>query len=52
MAQRLCDRVGIIDKSELVAVGGLSELQERVEPGGSLEQVFLKVTNVDDDGRS
>jgi ABC-2 type transport system ATP-binding protein len=52
MAQRLCDRVGIIDRSELVAVGPLSELQERVEPGGSLEQVFLKVTNVDDDGRS
>jgi ABC-2 type transport system ATP-binding protein len=52
MAQRLCDRVGIIDRSELVAVGPLSELQERVDPGGSLEQVFLKVTNVDDDGRS
>jgi ABC-2 type transport system ATP-binding protein len=51
MAQRLCHRVGIIDKSELVAVGPLSELQERVEPGGSLEQVFLKVTDVDD-GRS
>jgi ABC-2 type transport system ATP-binding protein len=48
MAQRLCDRVGIIDKSNLVAVGPLRELQEKVVPGGSLEEVFLKVTHDDD----
>jgi ABC-2 type transport system ATP-binding protein len=52
MAQRLCDRVGIIDNGELVAVGPLQELQERVVPGGSLEEVFLKVTHVDDNDRS
>jgi len=50
MAQRLCNRVGIIDKSDLVAVGPLHELQEKVDPGGSLEQVFLKVTHVEDGG--
>ena len=44
MAQRLCDRVGIIDRGSLVAVGPLDELQQQVDPGGSLEQVFLKVT--------
>jgi ABC-2 type transport system ATP-binding protein len=33
MAQRLCDRVGIIDNSVLVAVGPVRELQERVVPG-------------------
>jgi ABC-2 type transport system ATP-binding protein len=44
MAQRLCDRVAIIDRGALVAVGPLGELQEKVDPGGSLEQVFLKVT--------
>jgi ABC-2 type transport system ATP-binding protein len=49
MAQRLCDRVGIIDKGILVAVGPLRELQEKVDPGGTLEEVFLKVTHVDDD---
>jgi ABC-2 type transport system ATP-binding protein len=48
MAQRLCDRVGIIDKSNLVAVGPLRELQEKVDPGGSLEEVFLKVTQADE----
>jgi ABC-2 type transport system ATP-binding protein len=52
MAQRLCDRVGIIDKGDLVAVGPLRELQDKVDPGGSLEEVFLKVTHVDEDDRS
>jgi ABC-2 type transport system ATP-binding protein len=44
MAQRLCNRVGIIDRGELVAVGPLRQLQEEVVPGGSLEEVFLRVT--------
>jgi ABC-2 type transport system ATP-binding protein len=52
MAQRLCGRVGIIDKSALVAVGPLRELQDKVVPGGSLEEVFLKVTHVDEDAGS
>jgi ABC-2 type transport system ATP-binding protein len=44
MAERLCSRVAIIHKGELVAVGPLAALQERVVPGGSLEEVFLEVT--------
>ena len=47
MAQRLCNRVGIIDRGELVAAGPLAELQDKVVPGGSLEEVFLKVTRAD-----
>jgi len=50
MAERLCSRVGIIHKGDLVAVGPLDVLQERVVPGGSLEEVFLKVTQPDEDG--
>jgi ABC-2 type transport system ATP-binding protein len=49
MAERLCGRVGIIDKSQLVAVGPLRELKDKVVPGGTLEEVFLKVTHVDDE---
>jgi ABC-2 type transport system ATP-binding protein len=49
MAERLCGRVGIIDRGELVAAGPLKELQEKVVPGGSLEEVFLKVTHADTD---
>jgi ABC-2 type transport system ATP-binding protein len=48
MAERLCGRVGIIDKGDLVAVGPLKELQDKVVPGGSLEEVFLKVTHADE----
>ncbi len=47
MAQRLCSRVGIIDRGDLVAAGPLAELQDKVVPGGSLEEVFLKVTHAD-----
>jgi ABC-2 type transport system ATP-binding protein len=36
--------VGIIHRGELVATGTLAELRERVVPGGSLEEVFLRVT--------
>ncbi len=45
MAERLCGRVGIIDQGALVAVGPFHELQEKLAPGGSLEEVFLKVTH-------
>jgi ABC-2 type transport system ATP-binding protein len=48
MAERLCSRVGIIHKGELVEVGPLQSLQEKVVPGGSLEEVFLKVTDADE----
>src|SRR5258707_12090497 len=47
MAQRLCGRVGIIDHGELVAAGPLAELQQKLVPGGTLEEVFLKVTAAD-----
>jgi ABC-2 type transport system ATP-binding protein len=44
MAERLCSRVGIIHQGELVAEGALDSLRARIVPGGSLEEVFLKVT--------
>ena len=37
-------------KGELVAVGPLRALQEKVVPGGSLEEVFLKVTHAETTG--
>ena len=44
MAETVCSRVGIIHHGELVAEGTLNELRARIGPGGSLEEVFLKVT--------
>jgi ABC-2 type transport system ATP-binding protein len=44
MAQRLCSRVGIIHQGKLVAEGTLQSLRDRLAAGGSLEEVFLRVT--------
>jgi len=48
MAERVCTRLGIIHKGELVAVGPIEELRSKVVPGGTLEEVFLKATQADD----
>ena len=47
MAEKVCTRVGIIHRGELVATGSLAELRERVDQNASLEEVFLKVTDED-----
>jgi len=44
MAERLCTRVGIIHKGDLVAEGTVPELKEKLVAGGSLEEIFLEVT--------
>ncbi|MHB9145062.1 MAG: ABC transporter ATP-binding protein [Symbiobacteriia bacterium] len=53
VAERLCDRVGIINKGKLIALGTMEELRwgqqggpqpGGVQPGESLEQIFLELT--------
>ncbi|MYF56123.1 ABC transporter ATP-binding protein [Candidatus Poribacteria bacterium] len=56
IAERICDRVGIISKGKLIAVGTLSELQQKkreqtsliqddsTENSQSLEDIFLDLT--------
>jgi len=45
MAEKLCDRVGIIHRGALVACGSLDELRGAAASGSSLEQVFLNITD-------
>ncbi|SDG67884.1 MULTISPECIES: ABC transporter ATP-binding protein [unclassified Duganella] len=45
MAEKLCDRVGIIHRGELVATGTLDEIRAKSSASGSLEDVFLKITD-------
>ena len=45
MAERLCSRIGIIHHGQLVATGSPQELKEKVTAGGTLEEVFLAVTD-------
>jgi ABC-2 type transport system ATP-binding protein len=48
MAERLCTRVGIIHKGQLCAVGPIEELKRQVVAGGTLEEVFLRLTEPGD----
>jgi ABC-2 type transport system ATP-binding protein len=45
MAERLCDRVGIIHRGALAATGTLDEIRASASSDGSLEEVFLKITD-------
>jgi ABC-2 type transport system ATP-binding protein len=44
MAERFCTRVGFINDGRLIDTGTLEQMREKFSPGGSLEDVFLKVT--------
>lgn len=45
IAERMCDRIGIINKGELVAVGTMAELRVLDKTGqASLEDIFLGLT--------
>ena len=44
VAEKLCDRVGIINKGKLVFVGTFEQLKERFKEEGTLEELFLEIT--------
>ena len=44
VAEKLCDRVGIINKGELVFVGTFEEMKEKFKEQTSLEKLFLEIT--------
>lgn len=44
VAQRICDRVGIIHKGKLLFVGTLDELQKQYGENRDLEEIFLELT--------
>lgn len=46
-AEKLCDRVGILQEGSLAAEGTLGELRDTLSPGGSLEDVFFQVAGGD-----
>jgi ABC-2 type transport system ATP-binding protein len=50
IAERICDRVGIINNGELIAVGDMDELRKvSKEDKGNLEEIFLQLTGGDED---
>jgi ABC-2 type transport system ATP-binding protein len=44
VAEKLCDRIGIISHGRLIACGTMEELKEQAKNTGSLEQIFLELT--------
>lgn len=44
VAEKLCDRVGIINKGKLVFVGTLEEMRDKFKENKSLEDLFLEIT--------
>ena len=44
IAQELSDRIGVIQEGKLIGCGTLDELRQRADLNGTLEEVFLKMT--------
>jgi len=44
IAQQLADRIGIVERGRLIGCGSLAELRKKASVDGSLEDVFLKLT--------
>ena len=47
VAEKLCDRIGIIDKGKLLFVGTLEEIREELKENKSLEELFMEITKND-----
>lgn len=47
VAEKLCDRIGIIRKGKLIAMGTMEELRNLSDSQESLEKIFLELTEVD-----
>lgn len=44
VAEKLCDRVAIINKGKILFTGTINEIKEKFEQDGSLEKLFLELT--------
>lgn len=44
VAEKLCDRIGIINKGELIFVGTYEEMKAKFKENASLEEMFLEIT--------
>ena len=47
VAEKLCDRIGIIDKGNLIFVGTLEDMRNELKQNASLEDLFMEITKND-----
>ena len=45
VAEKLCDRIGIINKGKLIFVGTYEEMKAKFKENASLEELFLEITD-------
>ena len=43
VAEKLCDKIAVIDKGKIVYVGTPDDLKEKSKQNSSLEEAFLKI---------
>ena len=44
VAEKICDRIGIINKGKLIFVGTYEEMKKKFKEDASLEDLFLEIT--------
>lgn len=44
VAEQLCDRIAIIDRGKIIALGTMDEIRAQAQDQGSLEKIFLELT--------
>lgn len=47
VAERLCDKIAVINKGKIVFIGTYEEMKRRFNNNGSLEDVFMEITEND-----
>lgn len=47
VAEKVCDIIIIIDKGQILQIGSMEELRGSIAEGGSLESIFLQLTDAD-----
>ena len=48
VAERLCDRIGIINNGKLLFVGTYEEIKQKLQENKSLEELFMEITKNDE----
>lgn len=47
VAEKICDRIGIINKGEIIFIGTIEEMREKLKENKSLEELFMEITEND-----
>lgn len=47
VAEKLCDKIGIINKGKLIFVGTIDEMKKELKENKSLEELFMEITKND-----